>query len=117
MPVSFGGDRACFLPSIDRIELPDRANFHSPAAFCATGAYEQVHSTGHESRLKRDLGGAYGKPRDVREELVAELGPVLLGGAARRSAARSKAMPPISATGLSCSRNRRCGGPFVLTGR
>jgi antirestriction protein ArdC len=28
-----------------------------------TWAHEQVHSTGHESRLKRDLGGAFGKPR------------------------------------------------------
>jgi antirestriction protein ArdC len=83
VPVSFGGDRACYLPGIDRIQLPDRASFHSPAAFCATWAHEQIHSTGHESRLKRDLGGAFGKPRYTREELVAELvaelGAVLLG--------------------------------------
>ncbi len=55
------------------------ASFHSPAAFCATWAHEQIHSTGHESRLNRDLGGAFGKPRYAREELVAELGSVLLG--------------------------------------
>jgi antirestriction protein ArdC len=79
VPVSFGGDRACYLPGIDRIQLPDRASLHSPAAFCATWAHEQIHSTGHESRLKRDLGGAFGKPRYAREELVAELGAVLLG--------------------------------------
>jgi antirestriction protein ArdC len=36
VPVSFGGDRACYLPGIDRIQLPDRASFHSPASFCAT---------------------------------------------------------------------------------
>jgi antirestriction protein ArdC len=24
---------------------------------------QQIHSTGHESRLKRDLGGAFGKAR------------------------------------------------------
>ncbi len=79
VPVSFGGDRACYLPAIDRIQLPDRASFHSPAAFCATWAHEAVHSTGHESRLKRDLGGVFGKARYSREELVAELGAVLLG--------------------------------------
>jgi antirestriction protein ArdC len=79
VPVSFGGDRAFYLPGIDRIQLPDRASFFSPAAFCATWAHEQVHSTGHESRLKRDLGGAFGKARYAREELVAELGAVLLG--------------------------------------
>ncbi|MCT0199303.1 DUF1738 domain-containing protein [Synechococcus sp. CS-1325] len=77
--VSFGGDRACYLPAIDRIQLPDRASFHSPAAFCATWAHEAVHSTGHESRLKRDLGGVFGKARYAREELVAELSAMLLG--------------------------------------
>jgi antirestriction protein ArdC len=79
VPVSFGGDRACYLPGIDRIQLPDRASFHSPAVFCATWAHEQIHSTGHESRLKRDLGGAFGKARCAHAELVAELGAVLLG--------------------------------------
>ena len=61
--VSFGGDRVCYLPGIDRIQRPDRASFHSPELFCATWAHEQIHSTGHESRLKRDLGGAFGKAR------------------------------------------------------
>ena len=79
VPVSFGGDRAFYLPQLDRIQLPERANFHSPAAFYATWAHEQVHSTGHSSRLKRDLGGAFGKPRYAREELIAELGVALLG--------------------------------------
>ncbi len=79
VPVSFGGDRAFYLPQLDRIQLPERASFHSPGAFYATWAHEQVHSTGHASRLKRDLGGAFGKPRYAREELVAELGAVLLG--------------------------------------
>ena len=79
VPVSYGGDRAFYLPQLDRIQLPERASFQSPGAFYATWAHEQVHSTGHASRLKRDLGGAFGKPRDAREELVAELGAVLLG--------------------------------------
>ncbi len=79
VPVNFGGDRAFYLPGIDRIQLPDRSSFQSAAAFYATWAHEQVHSTGHASRLKRDLGGAFDKPRYAREELVAELGAVLLG--------------------------------------
>jgi antirestriction protein ArdC len=79
VPVSFGGDRAFYLPQLDRIQLPERASFQSASAFYATWAHEQVHSTGHASRLKRDLGGAFGKPRYAREELVAELGAVLLG--------------------------------------
>lgn len=60
-------------------DQPDRASFHSTAAFCATWAHEQIHYTGHETRLKRDLGGAFRKPRYAREELVAELGTVLTG--------------------------------------
>ena len=79
VPVSYGGDRAFYLPQLDRIQLPERASFQSASGFYATWAHEQVHSTGHSSRLKRDLGGAFGKPRYAREELVAELGAVLLG--------------------------------------
>ena len=30
VPVSFGGDRACYLPQLDRIQLPERAGFDSP---------------------------------------------------------------------------------------
>jgi antirestriction protein ArdC len=108
VPVSFGGDRACYLPAIDHIQLPDRASFHSPAAFCATWAHEQIHSTGHESRLKRDLGGAFGKPRYAREELVAELGAVLLGD---RLEIGSEIESHAAYLGhwSSCSRNRpRC---------
>jgi len=79
VPVFFGGDRALYLPGIDLIQLPDRASFHSPAAFCATWAHERIHSSSHQSRLKSDLGGAFGKPSYAHEELVAELGEVLLG--------------------------------------
>ena len=80
--------KPCWLPGRSRSALagiapaispPSIASIDSPAVFCATWAHEQIHSTGHDSRFKRDLGGAFGKPRYVREELVAELGAVLLG--------------------------------------
>lgn len=84
VPVICGGDRACYLPDADRIHLPDRGAFHSEAAYLATWAHEAIHSTGHTSRLGRDLSGAMGagdgRGRSyAREELVAELGAVLLG--------------------------------------
>ncbi|MCX5946974.1 MAG: zincin-like metallopeptidase domain-containing protein [Cyanobacteria bacterium] len=79
VPVSHGGDRACYWPEPDRIQLPDRCAFASPAAFYATWAHEGIHSTGHPSRLARDLGGGCGSESYAREELVAELGAVLLG--------------------------------------
>jgi antirestriction protein ArdC len=82
--VRFGGDRACYLPGPDRIQLPERSAFHSAGALYATWAHEAIHSSGHSSRLARDLSGGMGADGDggrayAREELVAELGAVLLG--------------------------------------
>ena len=79
VPMLEGGDRACYRPELDRIELPDRGSFHAAAARLATWAHEAIHSTGHPSRLARDLAGAFGSAAYAREELVAELGAVLLG--------------------------------------
>ena len=84
VPVCFGGDRACYLPERDLIRLPERSAFHDAAALYATWAHEAIHSTGHGSRLARDLSGGMGDGGDggtayAREELVAELGAVLLG--------------------------------------
>jgi antirestriction protein ArdC len=84
VPVRHGGDQACYLPSLDRIHLPTREAFHSAAALYATWAHEAIHSTGHPSRLGRDLsgsatGGEAAQRAYAREELVAELGAVLLG--------------------------------------
>ena len=79
VPVEHGSDRPCYLPAADRIVLPLRCAFHSAAAYYATWAHEAVHSTGHTSRLGRDLSGGPTSPSYAREELVAELGSVLLG--------------------------------------
>jgi antirestriction protein ArdC len=84
VPVRFEGDRACYLPAVDQIWLPARDCFHSAAALYATWAHEAIHSTGHANRLARDLSGGMGAAGDggrayAREELVAELGAVLLG--------------------------------------
>ena len=79
VPMLEGGGRACYRPDLDRIELPDRGRFHAAAARLATWAHEAIHSTGHPSRLARDLSGTFGSAAYAREELVAELGAVLLG--------------------------------------
>jgi antirestriction protein ArdC len=79
VPVTHGGGKAFYNPREDRIQLPDRQAFHSAAAFHATWAHEALHSTGHASRLARDLSGEMGDETYAREELVAELGAVLLG--------------------------------------
>jgi antirestriction protein ArdC len=84
VPLELGGAMACYVPTLDRIQLPLRSAFHSPAAFYATWAHEAVHSTGHASRLNRDLSGRMGGDASsertyAREELVAELGAMLIG--------------------------------------
>jgi antirestriction protein ArdC len=79
VPASWGGERAFYSTSSDRIQLPLRESFHGAAALYATWGHEAIHSTGHASRLKRDQSGAFGSSSYAREELVAELGSVLLG--------------------------------------
>jgi antirestriction protein ArdC len=74
----FGGSRAFYMPSTDAICLPSPERFETAAAFSATWAHEAIHSTGHQSRLMRDLSGRMGSASYAREELVAELGAFLL---------------------------------------
>jgi antirestriction protein ArdC len=74
----FGGSRACYVPATDTICLPSPNRFDSPAAFVATWAHEASHSTGHKSRLNRDLSGRMGSASYAREELVAELASFLI---------------------------------------
>lgn len=74
----FGGAVACYSPGADRIAMPAVEAFTSREAFAATWAHEQVHSTGQASRLARNLSGAMGSRAYAREELVAELGAVLV---------------------------------------
>jgi antirestriction protein ArdC len=75
---SFGGSRAFYMPSTDAICLPSPERFETAAAFVATWCHETIHSTGHKSRLARDLSGRMGSDSYAREELVAELGAFLL---------------------------------------
>ena len=109
-----GAPSAAIGPAIcrrrDRIQLPDRSAFHSAAALYATWAHEAIHSTGHGSRLARDLSGGMGAEGDggrayAREELVAELGAVLLGRSPRDRQCHGATTPPIWATGWRCCAN------------
>lgn len=74
----FGGTVACYSPSTDRIAMPPAEAFSSREAYVATWAHEQAHSTGHKSRLDRNLSGVQGSKAYAQEELVAELAAVLV---------------------------------------
>lgn len=71
------GDRAFYLNGPDVITLPLRAAFADQYGHDSTLAHELAHATGHASRLKRDLGGAFGSFRYSAEEVTAEIGAYL----------------------------------------
>lgn len=79
-----GGDRACYVPATDTIQMPERRRFtgtdtSSPAeAFYSTLCHELVHWSGSKSRLERDLSTRFGGEAYAMEELVAELGAAFL---------------------------------------
>ena len=74
-----GGDRAYYSPSQDKIHLPTPGSFTSEYAFNATALHELAHSTGHPSRLNRDMGGFFGSSEYAYEELGAEMCSCFMG--------------------------------------
>ena len=78
VPTTWNGNKAFYSCTEDTITMPNRDQFHTSEGMYATWAHEQIHSTGHSSRLNRPLGGANGSEVYAREELVAELGAYLL---------------------------------------
>ncbi|MBN8948080.1 MAG: DUF1738 domain-containing protein [Rhodanobacter sp.] len=74
-----GGDQAYYHPIKDSIHLPLRGAFKTSDGFYATALHELGHSTGHPSRLKRDLTGRFGTPEYAREELTAEISSMMMG--------------------------------------
>jgi antirestriction protein ArdC len=70
--VSIGGDRACYIPSMDAICLPKDSAFTDENEKESTKAHEGIHATGAKHRLDRN------KPSYAYEELVAELGAAMV---------------------------------------
>ncbi|MDY2801461.1 MAG: zincin-like metallopeptidase domain-containing protein, partial [Fusobacterium mortiferum] len=66
-------EQAYYSPFDDEIVLPLRTAFRSEEAFLRTTLHEMGHSTGHKTRLNRDMSGAFGSENYAKEELVAEL--------------------------------------------
>jgi antirestriction protein ArdC len=74
--VIFGGDRACYAPSSDCVQLPYPEDFVRNNEFYKTAFHEFAHSTGHASRLKRDgivKLDSFGSDQYSEEELIAEI--------------------------------------------
>lgn len=74
VPISIGGDKAYYMPALDRIQLPPQQAFHEQINYYRTAFHEMSHATGHASRLDRKLLNTFGSKDYAREELVAEMG-------------------------------------------
>ena len=72
--IQHGGNRACYRPSDDAIQLPPRAWFPSAEAYYATALHELTHWTGHPLRCNRPVGRRHSIDAYAFEELVAEMG-------------------------------------------
>ena len=79
---------AFYMPATDTITLPPVESFHEVEGYYATRFHETVHSTGHASRLDRELAARSHEEAYSREELIAELGAAMLCGIAGIAPAR-----------------------------
>ena len=58
--------------------MPGFQRFHNSEGYYKTLYHELIHSTGHKSRLNRDLSNYFGTLNYGKEELIAELGTAFL---------------------------------------
>lgn len=73
-----GGNRAYYSPGQDSIHLPEIKRFHTMQDYYATALHEIAHSTGHASRLNREMISIFGTSDYAKEELRAELASVFM---------------------------------------
>lgn len=81
-PLTGTSDRACYVPSLDVVNMPALGQFESPEAYYSTYFHELVHSTGHSTRLNRftpeESHVQFGDESYSKEELIAECGAAML---------------------------------------
>ena len=75
---SWNGDRACYYPSTDCIDMPEFADFTDGNKYYSVLYHEVVHWTGHKSRCDRMLQGGRASESYAFEELIAELGSIFI---------------------------------------
>lgn len=84
--IHHGGQRACYTPALDYIQMPDEGLFRdtdgSPrnVNYYSTAFHELTHWSGAKHRLNRELRNKFGDPKYALEELIAELGAAFLCG-------------------------------------
>lgn len=73
------GNSAHYSPSQDEVVMPPRQAFKNQNEFDSTLLHELAHSTGHVSRLGRNLVNSFGSREYAIEELNAEMTAVFMG--------------------------------------
>jgi antirestriction protein ArdC len=77
--IKHGGNVACYSPSLDIVNMPKAEQFHSNGEYYSTLFHELSHSTGHKTRVGRDLSPtSFGSESYSKEELVAEISACFL---------------------------------------
>lgn len=76
--VRFGGDMACYVPSLDVVRMPVIQAFDDEESYWSTMLHELTHWTGARKRLDRNLANRFGDDAYAAEELVAEMGSAFL---------------------------------------
>lgn len=79
--IDYNSFRACYIPALDKVEVPNPRTFFVDEHYYATLFHELVHSTGHKKRLGRHdkyPGIFTDKHEYSKEELVAEMGASFL---------------------------------------
>jgi antirestriction protein ArdC len=62
----------------DTVGIPPKEAFHQIDGYYSALFHELVHSTGHESRIGREMKNHFGSERYSKEELIAEIGAAFL---------------------------------------
>lgn len=73
-----GGNEAYYVPSQDRVQMPEFSQFKDPASYYGTLYHEGLHASGAPHRCDRDLTGRFGSDRYAVEEAIADLGAALI---------------------------------------
>jgi len=69
---------AYYNPTKNFIGIPKINRFHSSEAYYSTLLHELSHSTGHKTKLDRNLSGKFGSESYAYEECIAELSSMFL---------------------------------------
>lgn len=81
--IKHGFTKACYNSIEDVVKMPNKSAFVNPAGFYNVLFHEEIHGTGHSTRLNRETlttAAPFGSKNYAREELVAEMGAAYLCG-------------------------------------